>query len=158
MPHSMILYLLAFYKRCVLKIKQRVIRGDIPIICNFPLVSMFLCTIRSACSLHRGLMWPSDCFLQKQRTLMWFSIKKKGKKKNPHGQHNLMRQSVKGTKWITKCRVGLWVGGWWMKSVIFQHPSVVSLLTGRGKKPEWETVREVVCVGVKGWEDHCARN
>lgn len=23
-----------------------------------------------------------------------------------------MRQSVKGTKWITKCRVGLWVGGW----------------------------------------------
>lgn len=35
---------------------------------------------------------------------------KKGER-NTHGQHNLMRQSVKGTKWITKCRVGLWVGG-----------------------------------------------
>ena len=77
---------------------------------------------------------------------MWFRTKKKKKKhrKNPHGQHNLMRQSVKGTKWITKCRVGLWVGGWRMKSVIFQHPSAVSLLTGRGgkkkkKSEEWET-------------------
>lgn len=37
------------------------------------------------------------------------------------------------------------VSGWWMKSVIFQHPSVVSPLKRRG-----ETVWEVVCVEVEG--------
>lgn len=34
---------------------------------------------------------------------------KKREDNNPLGQHNLMRQSVKGTKWITKRRVD---GGW----------------------------------------------
>lgn len=42
------------------------------------------------------------------------------------------------------------VGGRWMKSVIFQHPSVVSLLTGRGKK--LETAREVEVEGVSAPE------
>lgn len=65
-----------------------------------------------------------------------------------------MRRSVKGTKWITKCKGGLWVGGWRMKSVIFQHPSAVSLLTGRGKKlgSERQTEGGDACGG------HCARS
>lgn len=114
--------------------------SDVPINCNFPLVSISSC---SACSLHCGLIWPPDCYLQKQRTLMWFGIKKE-KGKNPLGQHNVMRQSVKGTKWITNCRVGLWVGGW--SQWYFSIPRWLACWQGGAKK--LETVS--VCGGGEG--------
>lgn len=47
-----------------------------------------------------------------------------------------MRQNVKGTKWITKCRVGSRVGGCWMKSVMFQHPWLFSVLKGGAQTGE----------------------
>lgn len=58
-----------------------------------------------------------------------------------------MRQNVKGTKWITKCRVGLRVGGCWMKSVIFQHPWVFSVLKGGAQTGERETARGWRAIG-----------
>lgn len=55
-----------------------------------------------------------------------------------------MRQSVKGPKWITEWRVGC---GLWVEDEVCNisaSPPVVSLMTGRGKELEGETVRVVV--------------
>lgn len=76
-------------------------------------VSIVLCAVCSAYFLLSGPIRPPPWqFLTKTKKLNVILTKKR-EEKNPNGQHNLMRQSVKGTKWITKCRVGLWVGGGW---------------------------------------------
>lgn len=92
--------------------------------------------------------WLRCAARKNKRNLIWF--KKRGggfggARRYPHGQHNLMRQSVKGTKWITKMQSGL-VGGWRMKSVIFQHPWVVGERRGR-RRGTCEAVGERRC----GW-------
>lgn len=90
---------------------------EIPINCSS--------SVTFAVSAHCTVSWRGLLTAPYINIRFWvFLKKKKGKSKKIFSQHNLMRHSVKGTKWITKCRVGSWVDGCKMKSVRLQHPSV----------------------------------
>lgn len=83
-----------------------------PINCSF--------SVTSAVPAHCTVSWCG--LLTAPYINIRFFIKKKKKQKEK--KVSVSKISVKGTKWITKCRVGSWVDGCKMKSVILQHPSV----------------------------------